>query len=69
VAGEQWTIEALTSRIEAIDPTGPVIEAGSALRGLHRQLVAALGDHEARDRFDRALAAALTRQPGSLVAR
>jgi hypothetical protein len=62
--GERWTIEAVTARIEAIDPGGPVLEVGAALRTLHRQLVADLGDREARERFDRALGAALARRQG-----
>jgi hypothetical protein len=66
--GEQWTVEAVTARIEAIDPGGPVLEVGAALRTLHRQLAADLGDREARERFDRALAAALARRRGPLSA-
>jgi hypothetical protein len=62
VSGQEWTVEELTARIVAIDPTGPVLEAGAALRDLHHQLVDALGASEARERFDRALAEALTRR-------
>jgi hypothetical protein len=68
MAGEAWTVEAVTARIEDIDPTGPVLEACASLRELHRQLVGALGEREARERFDRALAAALSRSDRSLSA-
>jgi hypothetical protein len=61
VAAQDCTIEALTARIVAIDPTGPVLEVGAALRALHRELVETLGHREARERFDRALAGALCR--------
>jgi hypothetical protein len=62
MAGQQWTVEAVTERIEAIDPGGPVLEAGAALRRLHQQLVDDLGTREALDRFDRALEVALRRR-------
>jgi hypothetical protein len=68
MAGQEWTVEALTARIEDIDPTGPVLEACAALRELHRELVTSVGAREARDRFDRALAAALSRRRRSLSA-
>jgi hypothetical protein len=68
VCTQGWSVEEVAARIVAIDPTGPVLEAGAALRGLHGQLVEALGDREARERFDRALAAALTRRDSSLLA-
>jgi hypothetical protein len=62
VSGQEWTVEELTAHIVAIDPSGPVLEAGAALRDLHRELVTALGVVEARVRFDRALGLALTRR-------
>jgi hypothetical protein len=61
VGARDWTVEALTVRIVAIDPTGPVLESAAALRQLHRELVEDLGDREARERFDRALGRALPR--------
>jgi hypothetical protein len=61
VAAEDCSVETLTARIVAIDPTGPVLEVGVALRALHRELVDTLGHREARERFDRALARALCR--------
>lgn len=65
MAAQPWSIDDVTDRIVAIDPTGPVLEAGVALRDLHRQLVAALGADEAGERFDGALAVALDRRGSS----
>jgi hypothetical protein len=60
---DPWGHEALTDRIVDVDPTGPVLEASAALTRLHRELAAAVGESEARHRFDQALRAALGRSP------
>lgn len=60
---DHWELEALTRRIAAVDPTGPVPEAAAELTRLHRELAAALGPEQARRRFDEALRRALTPRP------
>lgn len=57
---DHWGLEALTQRIAAVDPTGPVPEAAAELTRLHRELTAAVGPEQARARFDEALRRALT---------
>lgn len=57
---EHWGLQALTERIAAVDPTGPVPEAAAELTRLHRELTEAVGPDEARARFDEALRRALT---------
>ena len=57
---DPWGLEALTRRIAAVDPTGPVPEATAELTRLHRELTDALGPEQARVRFDEALQCALS---------
>lgn len=60
--GDGWTLDAVTARIAAVDPSGPVLEASEALTRLHRDLEAAVGPEVARERFGTALGMVVERQ-------
>lgn len=56
---DEWSVEALASRLAGADLRGATMHLARLLPSLYRDLEAAVGPDEARRRFDRALVTAL----------